>query len=132
MEASHKNFQEIVKNVHTFDGKNAAGFIEWYEKIRISLNIYDKADFRVLQGAPVPSAATDTDGSKLVAWNTAKEHLYNVLFFTTKEVQHAPSSAALQARHSRRDQNTDNARGPPFAKSSTAVRGKRSERSTPK
>ena len=46
MEASLKNFEVIVKNVHTFDGKNAADFIEWYEKIRISLNIYDKAAFR--------------------------------------------------------------------------------------
>ena len=63
MEASHKNFQVIVKNIHTFDGKNAADFIEWYERIGISLNIYDKAAFRVLKGAPVPSAATDTDGS---------------------------------------------------------------------
>ena len=78
------NFQVIVKSVHAFDGKNAADFIEWYEKIRISLNIYDKAGFRVLQGTPVPSAATDTDGSKLAAWNTANEDLYNVPFFTTK------------------------------------------------
>ena len=30
------------------------------------------------------AAATDTDGSKLAAWNTANEDLYNVLFFTTK------------------------------------------------
>ena len=61
-----------------------AGFIEWYEKIRLSLNIYEKAAFRVLQGDPIPFAATDTDGSKLAAWNTANEDLYNVLFFTTK------------------------------------------------
>ena len=84
MEASHKNFQVIVKNVHTFDGKNATDFIEWYEKIRISLNIYDKAAFPVLQGAPVPSVATDIDGSKLAVLNTANEDLYNVLLFTTK------------------------------------------------
>ena len=84
MEASHKQFQVIAKNVHSFDAKNAADFIEWYETIRISLNIYDKAAFRVLQGAPVPSAAPDTDGSKLAAWNTTNEDLYNVLFFTTK------------------------------------------------
>ena len=45
MEASHKNFQVILKSVHTFNGKNAADFIEWYERIRISLNIYDKAAF---------------------------------------------------------------------------------------
>ena len=49
-----------------------------------SLDIYDKAAFQVLQGAPVLSAATDTDGSKLEAWNTVNENLYNVLFFTTK------------------------------------------------
>ena len=82
MEASHKNFQMIVKNVHTFDGKNAADFVEWHENIRISLDIYDKVAFRVLQGASVTSAATDTDGSKLAAWNTANEDLYNLLFFT--------------------------------------------------
>ena len=84
MEPSHKNFQVIVKSIHTFDGKNAADSTDWYEKIRNSLNIYDKAVFRVLQGAPVPSAATNTDGSKLAAWNAANKHLYNVLFFTTK------------------------------------------------
>ena len=49
MEAFHKNFQVIVNNVHTFDGKNEADFIEWYETIRISLSTYDKAAFRVLK-----------------------------------------------------------------------------------
>ena len=67
MVASHNNFLVVMKNVHTFDGKNTAYFIEWYEKIRINLNIYDKAAFRVLQGAPVASAVTDTDSSKLAA-----------------------------------------------------------------
>ena len=84
MEASHKNFQVIVKNVHTFDGKSAAGFIEWHEKIHISLNIYNKAAFRVLKRATVPSAAADTDGCKVAAWNTANKDLDNVLFFTRK------------------------------------------------
>ena len=73
-----------MKNVHTFDGKNAADFIDWYEKIRTSLNIYDKGALPVLQRATVPSAAADTDGSKLAAWNTVSEDLYNVLFYTTK------------------------------------------------
>ena len=74
-----------MKNIHTLDGKNAAEFIEWYKLIRISLNIHDKAAFRVPQGAPVPSAATDTDGSKLTTWSMANEGLYNVMFFTTKD-----------------------------------------------
>ena len=73
-----------MKNVYTFDGKNAADFIDWYETIRIILNIYDKAASRILQGAPVRSAATDTDGSKLAARITANKNLYNVLSFTTK------------------------------------------------
>ena len=67
MEATHKNFQVIVKNIHAFNGKNAAEFIEWYEKIRINLHIYDNVAFRAVQGAPVPSAAIETDGSKLAA-----------------------------------------------------------------
>ena len=83
MEASHKHLQVMERR--TFHGKNAADFIEWYEKIRIiTLNIYDKAAFRFLQEAPIPSAATDTDGPKLEVWNAASEDLYNVLFFTTK------------------------------------------------
>ena len=125
------NFQVIVKNIHTFDGKNAADFIEWYEKFRIILNIYDKAASRVLQGAPVPSAAIDTDASKLAAWNTTDEDLHNVPFFTTKgaacSVVHR-----LHARDLTRAQDTSNARGPSFAKRSTAVRGKHSERCTPR
>ena len=40
--------------------------------------------FRLLQGAPVLSAATDTDDFKLVAWNMANEDLYNVLLFMSK------------------------------------------------
>ena len=67
MGASHNNFHMIVKDIHTFDGKNAVDFIEWDDKVRIGLNIYDKAAFRVLKEEPVPSAATDTDGSKLAA-----------------------------------------------------------------
>ena len=45
MEASHNNSPGDREERHTFDGENAADFIEWYEKIRISLNIYDKAAF---------------------------------------------------------------------------------------
>ena len=84
MEASHENSRVIVKNVNTFDGKNAVDFIDCYEKIRIILNIYDKASSQIQQGAPVLSAATCTDGSKLAAWNAVNENMYNVLFFTTK------------------------------------------------
>ena len=131
MEASHKNFQVVVKNVYTFDGKNAADFNGWYEKICISLSIYDKAAFRVLQRASVPSAATDTDGSKLAVWNTANEGFYNVRFLTTK----GPACSVVRRFAGKTldgAQDTDNALGPPFARSSTAVRERRSERSTPK
>ena len=35
MGRTNKDFQVVVKNVHTFDGKNAADFIVWHEKICI-------------------------------------------------------------------------------------------------
>ena len=130
MEASHKNVQVIVKNVHTFGGKNAADFIEWYEKIRISLNIYDKAALRVLQGEQVPSTATDTDGSKLAAWNTTNEDLYNVLFFTTKDS--ACSTVRRFACKILDEGSGHGQRARAALREKFDFRGKCSERSTPK
>ena len=129
MEASYENIQVIVKNIHTFDSKNAADFIEWYENIRISLNIYGKAAFRVLQGAPVPSAATDTDRSKLTTWNTANEDLYNVLFNTTKG---AACSVVRWFNGKTLDEGSGHEQRAWAALREMAVRGKRSGWSTPK
>ena len=89
MNGTKKNFQEIVKNVHTFDGKYTADFIVWHEKIRISLNIYlrCKAIFRVLLGESQLPAATAGDNNAVnrrAVWDTAIEDLYSALFFTTK------------------------------------------------
>ena len=131
MEACYKNFQMIVKNGHTFDGKNVADFIEWYEKIRISLSIYEKAAFRVLQGAPVPSTMIDTDGSKLAACNTANENLYEVLFFATKG---AACSVSRRFAGTTLDESSEHGQRKWAALRETfdGVGGKRSERSTPK
>ena len=119
----------IVKNVHTFDFKNAADFIEWYENIRISLNIYGEAAFRVLQGAPVPSAAKDTDGSKLTTWNTANEDLYNVLFITTKG---AACSVVRRLNGKTLHEGSGHEQRAWAAFREMSVREKRSGRSTPK
>ena len=83
----NKNFEVIVKNVHTFDGKNAADFIVRCEKICNSLNIYDKPVFRVLLVESQPPAVTVGDNNaanRRAVWDTANEDLYNVLFLMTK------------------------------------------------
>ena len=99
MHETNKKFQVIVKNVHTFNGKNAGDFIVWYEKIRISLDIYDRAVFGVLLGesqSPVPTVGDTNAVKQRAVWNTANEDLYTVLFFTMK-------GAACPVFHRRQD-----------------------------
>ena len=129
MEASHTNLQVIVKNVHTFDGKNAVDFIDWYEISALTListtrplsEFYREHRYYLRRQTPtVPSSRPKTQPTRTCTTCCPSR----------RKVQHAPSSAALQERHSTRAQDTDNARGPPFAKSSTAVRRKRSKCST--
>ena len=83
MDRTNKNFQGIAKNAYAFGGKNVADIIVWHEKIRISLNIYDKAVFRVVLRQPQPPAATTGDNNaanRCALWEASNEDLYNVFF----------------------------------------------------
>ena len=84
MDGTNNNFQVIVKNFPTFDGKNTVDFIMWQEKIRVRLNVYDKAVFRVLLGESQPPAATTGNnnapncvlfGKRLINISTASSFL---------------------------------------------------------
>ena len=44
------NIQHVVKQVSKFDGKNANDFLEWSSKLRISLSLYSKPIFEIVQG----------------------------------------------------------------------------------
>ena len=49
------NVQHVVKQVSNFDGKNADNFLEWSCKLRVSLLLYSKPIFEIIQGSQRPS-----------------------------------------------------------------------------
>ena len=49
------NVQHVVKQVSKFDGKNADDFLEWCSKLRVSLSLYNKPIYEIVQGSQRPS-----------------------------------------------------------------------------
>ena len=47
--------QQVVKKVSEFDGKNVDDFLEWSSKLRVSLSLYSKLIFKIVQGSQWPS-----------------------------------------------------------------------------
>ena len=45
------NVQNVVKQVSKFDGKNANDFLGWSSDLRVSLSLYRKPIFEVVQGS---------------------------------------------------------------------------------
>ena len=44
------NIQHVVKQISQFDAKNADDFLEWSSKLRVSLSLYSKPNFEIVQG----------------------------------------------------------------------------------
>ena len=77
------NVQHVVKQVSTFDGKNADDFLEWSFKRRVSLSLYSKPISEIVQGSQRPS---DLDNNQVTARESrddANHNLLSILFFTT-------------------------------------------------
>ena len=49
------NVQHVAKKVSNFDGRNADDFLEWSSKLRVSLLLYSKSIFEIVQGSQRPS-----------------------------------------------------------------------------
>ena len=45
------NVQHVVKQVSKLDGKNADDFLKWSSKLRVSLSLYSKPIFEIVQGS---------------------------------------------------------------------------------
>ena len=56
--------QHVVKQVSKFDCKNADDFLEWSSKLRVSLSLYSKPIFKIVQGSQRPS---DLDNDQAIA-----------------------------------------------------------------
>ena len=77
------NVQHVVMQVSKFDGKNADDFLEWSSKLCVSLSLYSKSTFEIVQGSQRPS---DLDNDQVTAregWDDTNHNLYSILYFTT-------------------------------------------------
>ena len=77
------NVQHVVKQVSKFDGKNADDFLEWSSKLRVSLSLYSKPIFEIVQGSQRPSGLNNDQVTAREGWDDANHNLFSILYFTT-------------------------------------------------
>ena len=77
------NVQLVVKQVSKFDGNNADDFLERSYKLRVSLSLYSKPIFEIVQGSQGPSDLDNDQTTAREGWHDANHNLYSILFFTT-------------------------------------------------
>ena len=78
-----RNVQHVVKQVSKFDGKNADDFLEWSSKLRVSLSLYSKPIFEIVQGSQRPSGFDNDQVTAREGWDDANHNLFSTLYFTT-------------------------------------------------
>ena len=77
------NVQHVVKQVSKFDGKNADDFLKWSSKLRVSLSLYSKPIFEIVQGLQRPSDLDNDQVTARESWDDANHSLVSILFVTT-------------------------------------------------
>ena len=73
----------MVKQVSKFDGKNADDFLEWSSKLRVSLLLYSKPIFEIVQGSQRPSGLDNDQVTAHEGWDDANHNLFSILYFAT-------------------------------------------------
>ena len=79
------NVQHVVKQVSKFDGKNADDFPEWSSKLCVSLSLYSKLIFEIVQGSQRPSGLDNDQVTAREGWDDANHNLFSILYFTTSD-----------------------------------------------
>ena len=77
------NVEHVVKQVSKFDGKNADKFLECSSKLCVSLSLYSKPIFEIVQGSQRPSGLNNDQVTACESWDDANHSLFSILFFTT-------------------------------------------------
>ena len=77
------NVQHVVKQVSKFGSKNADDFLEWSSKLRVSLSLYSKSIFEIVQGSQRPSGLDNDQVTARESWDDANNNLLSILFLTT-------------------------------------------------
>ena len=102
------NVQHVVKEVSNFNGKNTDDFLEWSFKLRVSLSLYSKPIFEVIQE---PQRALDLDINQATAregWDVTNHNLNSILYFTTS----GPAFSVLQRLEGKtRENGVENGQG---------------------
>ena len=77
------NVQHVVKQVSKINDKNTDDLLEWPPKLRVSLSLYNKPIFEIVQGSQRPS---DLDNDQVTAsegWDDVNHNLFSILFYAT-------------------------------------------------
>ena len=77
--------QHVVKQVSKFDRKNADGFLAWSSKLRVSLSLYSKPIFEIVQGSQRPSGLDNDQVTTREGWDDTKHNLFSILYFMTSD-----------------------------------------------
>ena len=72
----------IVNLYPRFDGKDTIYFLEYKDKLRISLSFHWQSVAAIFQGEPKPITAQNS--LAVVTWTRANENLFGIFFFTTE------------------------------------------------
>ena len=77
------NVQHVVKQVSKFDGKHADDILEWSSKLRVSLSLYSKPIFEIVQRPQRPSGLDNNQVAAREGWDNANHNVFSILYFTT-------------------------------------------------
>ena len=80
------SIQAIVNLYPRFDVKDKTQFLEYKDKLRVSLSFHRQSVAAILQGEP--KATTAQNSPAVATWTRANEHLFGTLFFTTELSAH--------------------------------------------
>ena len=73
------NVQHVVKQVSQFDVKNVDDFLEWSSKLRVSLSLYSKPIFEIVQRSQRPSRLDNDQVIAREGWDDANHNLFSIL-----------------------------------------------------
>ena len=76
------SIQTIVNLYPRFDGKDKTQFLEYKDKLRVSLSFHRQSVATILQGESKPTTAQNSPA--VATWTRANENLLGILFFTTE------------------------------------------------
>ena len=77
------NVRHVVKEVSKFDGKNADDVLERSSKLCVSLSLYSKPIFEIVQGSQWPSSLDNDQVTARESWDDTNHNLFSILFFMT-------------------------------------------------